>query len=145
VKGRRFFEKLVEPGSDSTAGDLVPPGGSGCTACSKKKEHYTARGGDPAAVRELAMLVFQFEGSSAPYVRMENCRNVSIGSRVSRALAVCRRAGAACSTVVGGRDLALAQLAICNRVSSRSSPGGWQAGLRIPVSREILGRRSDQR
>ena len=76
------------------------------------------------------MLVFQFEGSSAPYVRMENCRNGSIFQGI---------AGhwlgepGPLLDMVGGRDLALLNSAICNNRSViTEQPAGWQAGPRTP-------------
>jgi len=70
------FRELVEPGGRTRPGWRFRPPAEVDVRRAAGALH--ADGDDPTRVREPGGAVFQFEGNSAPYVRLENCRNVSI-------------------------------------------------------------------
>ena len=83
------------------------------------------------------MLMFQFEESSAPYVRVENCRNVSVFQGIAGHWS---GEPGPLFDVVGGSDLAFFNWAILNnRYVIREQPNGWNAGPSRPGSRELTG------
>jgi hypothetical protein len=68
---------------------------------------------------------------------MENCRNVSIFQGIAGHWS---GEPGPLFAVVGGRDLALLNSAICNNRSViTEKPNGWKAGPSHPGSREIAG------
>ena len=75
-KGGGFFENSWNPGVGLDGLEISSTGRKWMYGV--QQEHYTRTAALLRGCENLAMLVFQFEGSSAPYVRMENCRNVNI-------------------------------------------------------------------
>ena len=134
-KGGGFFENSWNPGVGLDGLEISSTGRKWMYGV--QQEHYTRTAAILRGCENLAMLVFQFEGSSAPYVRMENCRNVSIFQGIAGHWS---GEPGPLFDVVGGRDLALLNSAICNNRSViTEKPDGWKAGPSHPGSREIAG------
>ncbi len=134
-QGGGFFENSWNPGVGLDGLEISSTGRKWLYGV--QQEHYTRTAAILRGCENLAILVFQFEGSSAPYVRLENCRNVSIFQGIAGHWS---GAPGPLFDVVGGRDLALLNSAICNNRSViTEQPAGWKAGPSHPGSREIAG------
>ena len=133
--GGGFFENSWNPGVGLDGLEISSTGRKWMYGV--QQEHYTHAAAILRGCENLAILVFQFEGSSAPYVRLENCRNVSIFQGIAGHWS---GAPGPLFDVVGGRELALLNSAICNnRNVITEKPDGWTAGPSHPGSREIAG------
>lgn len=133
--GGGFFENSWNPGVGLDGIEISSTGRKWMYGV--QQEHYTRTAAILRGCENLAVLVFQFEGSSAPYVRMEDCRNVSIFQGIAGHWS---GEPGPLFDVVGGRDLALVNSAICNNRSVITErPNGWKAGPSHPGSREIAG------
>ena len=104
-----------------------------------QQEHYTRTAVILRGCENLAVLVFQFEGSSAgslaPYVRLNDCGDVTIFQGIAG-----HRTGepGALFGVTGGWDLALPNSGLCNNRSViTEEPDGWNAGVSHRGSREV--------
>jgi hypothetical protein len=133
--GGGFFENSWNPGVGLDGLEISSTGRKWMYGV--QQEHYTRTAAILHGCENLALLVFQFEGSAAPYVRMENCRNVSIFQGIAGHWS---GAPGPLFDVVGGRDLALLNSAICNNQHViTEQPNGWKAGPSHPRSRELAG------
>ena len=134
-RGGGFFENSWNPGVGLDGLEVTSSGRKWMYAV--HQEHYQRTAAILRGCENLAVLVFQFEGTSAPYVRMENCRNVSIFQGLAGHWG---GEPGPLFDVVGGRDVALFNPAICNNRSViREEPNGWNAGPSRPGSREFAG------
>jgi hypothetical protein len=134
-KGGGFFENSWNPGVGLDGLEISSTGRK--WMYSVQQEHYTRTAAILRGCENLAMLVFQFEGSSAPYVRVENCRNVRIFQGIAGHWS---GEPGPLLDVVGGSDLAFFNSAILNnRYVIRERPNGWNAGPSHPGSRELTG------
>jgi hypothetical protein len=134
-KGGGFFENSWNPGVGLDGLEISSTGRKWMYGV--QQEHYTRTAAILRGCQNLAVLVFQFEGSSTPYVRIENYRNVSIFQGIAGHWS---GEPGPLFDVVGGRDLALLNSAICNNRSViTEKPNGWKAGPSHPGSREIAG------
>lgn len=132
-KGGGFFENSWNPGVGRDGLEITSTGRKWMVGV--QQEHYTRTAAILRGCENLAMLGFQFEGSSAPYVRIENCRNVTIFQGIAGHWT---GEPGPLFDVAGGRDLALLNSAICNsRRVITEKPEGWNAGASHPGSREM--------
>jgi hypothetical protein len=133
--GGGFFENSWNPGVGRDGLEITSTGRKWFYAV--HQEHYLRTAAILRGCENLATLVFQFEGSSAPYVRMENCRNVCIFQGIAGHWS---GEPGPLYDVVGGRDIALLNSTICNDSTViREKPEGWNAGTAHPGVREFGG------
>jgi hypothetical protein len=131
--GGGFFENSWNPGAGLDGLEISSTGRK--WMYSVQQEHYTRTAAILRGCENLAVLVFQFEGSSAPYVRMENCRNVNIFQGIAGHWS---GEPGPLFDVVAGQDLVLINSAICNnRYVITEKPNGWKAGPSNPGTRNL--------
>ena len=122
--GGGFFENGWNPGASGDGLEVTSTGRKWMYAI--HQEHYPGTAAIFRGAKNLTALVLQFEGSAAPYVRMENCHNVTIFQAIAGHWS--GKPGPLVH-VVGGRNIALFNPAICNnRRVVTEQPNGWDAG-----------------
>lgn len=133
--GAGFFENSWNPGVGLDGLEIASTGRKWMYGV--HQEHYTRTAAILRGCENLAILVFQFEGSSAPYVRIENCHNISVFQGIAGHWS---GEPGPLFDVAGGRELALFNSAICNnRNVITEKPNGWKAGPSYPGSRNLAG------
>jgi len=122
--GGGFFENGWNPGASGEGLEITSTGRKWMYAI--HQEHYPRTAMVLRGARNLVALVIQFEGSVAPYLRVENCEDITVFQTIAGHWS---GEPGPLVHVVGGRNIALFNSLICNNsriVTER--PGGWDAG-----------------
>lgn len=132
--GGGFFENAWNPSPTLDGVEITSTGRKWMYAL--HQEHHVRTAAVLRGAANLVILVFQFEGTSAPYVRMEDCRNIVIFQSISGHWG---GEPGPLYYVEGGKDIALFNSVICNnRRVITEEPNGWSAGLSNPGSRDFV-------
>jgi hypothetical protein len=126
--GGGFFENGWNPAPSGEGLEITSTGRKWMYAI--HQEHYPKTALVLRGAKHLVALILQFEGSVAPYMRIENCEDIVVFQTIAG-----HWSGPAGPLihVVGGRSIALFNSLICNnkRVITEE-PGGWDAGPSSP-------------
>ncbi len=123
-EGGGFFENSWNPGVGRDGLEITSTGRKWMYAL--HQEHYLRTAAMLRGCANLAVLVFQFEGSAAPYVRMRDCRDVCIFQGLSGHWS---GEPGPLYDVMGGRNIGLFDSSLCNsRGVVSEAPDGWNAG-----------------
>jgi len=131
--GGGFFENAWNPSNVQHGLEITSTGRK--WVYSLQQEHTTRTAAIFRKAANLVILVLQFEGTCAPYVRMEDCRNVVIFQTIAGHWG---GVPGPLVHVVGGRNVALFNSAICNNDKVITEvPNRWDAGPSYPGSRDF--------
>ena len=126
--GGGFFENGWNPAPSGEGLEITSVGRKWMYAI--HQEHYPKTALILRGARHLVALVLQFEGSVAPYVRLENCEDIAIFQAIAGHWS---GPPGPLFHVVGGRNIALFNSLICNnRRVVTEEPDGWDAGPSSP-------------
>jgi hypothetical protein len=122
--GGGFFEDGWNPGASGEGLEVASTGRKWMYAI--HQEHYPKTAMVLRGATNLVALVFQFEGSVAPYLRVEDSRDVAIFQSISGHWS---GPPGPLADIRGGGNIALFNTAICNnkRVITEQ-PHAWNAG-----------------
>jgi hypothetical protein len=126
--GGGFFENAWNPAPSGEGLEITSTGRKWMYAI--HQEHYPKTAAVLRGAKHLVALVLQFEGTVAPYVRMEDCEDVAIFQAIAGHWS---GEPGPLIHVVGGRNIALFNAVICNnRRVITEEPNGWNAGPSSP-------------
>ena len=127
-RGGGFFENGWNPAPSGEGLEITSTGRKWMYAI--HQEHYPRTALILRGARRLVALVLQFEGSVAPYVRIEDCEDIAIFQTIAGHWS---GPPGPLFGVVGGKRIALFNSLICNNQGIiTEEPDGWNAGPSSP-------------